>query len=167
MRARVLAVALLGLLGEWVGGCVDSEFLRGAECTNDRDCGRSLTCEQRVCGGCPPEIPLDDGRCTCPGDRVLDCRLFVAADPPCMPVCRSADELCKVAEVRNDGSTEELRRCDDTPPGERCFDVLFGPSNDCPNGQARIELPEGPAVDLVVNCPPPESDESHFDCEPP
>lgn len=159
MRARALVVALSGLLG----GCIDSGFLRGAECSDDRQCGRSLSCEHRVCGGCPPQVPLVDGRCGCPGERVLDCRPLTA--PYCMPVCRSASELCQVAEVRNGGSTE-LPACIDAAADERCFDVVLD-APECPEGQAGIRLQHaGSAVDLVVNCPPPESDESRFVCGP-
>lgn len=81
-----------------------------------------------------------------------------------MPVCPSASELCEVAEVSNDGSLLEVPSCADTP-AERCFEVVF---DECPNGEAWIRLPpEASAVELVVNCPPPESDESNFDCAPP
>jgi hypothetical protein len=159
MRARVLTVAVLGLLG----GCIDREFLRGAPCGDDRDCDRSLPCEQRVCGGCPPEVPVVEGHCACPGDRVLDCRLLDA--PHCMPVCRSAKDLCEVVEVSN-GSIQVVPSCTDTS-AERCFEVVFDTS-ECPDGVASIRLrPEESDVEIVVNCPPPESDESHFDCEPP
>jgi hypothetical protein len=160
MRAHVLAVVLLGL----VGGCIDSEFLRGAKCSDDRECGRSLSCEHGVCGGCPPEVPLVGDRCPCPGDRVLDCRPLEA--PYCMPVCRTASELCEVVEVRNDDSTVAFASCTD-PSADRCFEVLFDAPG-CPDGEARIRLqPEEDAAELIVNCPPPDSDESRFDCEPP
>lgn len=164
MGARVLAVVLLGLFA----GCTDSEFLRGTRCGSDRDCGRSLSCEHRVCGGCPPQIPLDGARCACPGDRVLDCRLLV--DPHCMPVCRSADDLCKVVEVTSDGTTREVPECSAPDDSDRpCFWVRFdGVPPECNEGEAWIELdPPNPAAELVVNCPPPESEESDFDCEPP
>lgn len=160
MGTRVLVVVLASL----VGGCIDSEFLRGAECSNDRDCGRSLPCEHRVCGGCPPEVPLVDGRCPCPGERVLDCR-HLDVSPHCMPVCPFAPELCKVAEVIDGESMQEIPACT-AGPADRCF-VIEPDGLGCREGEARIRLqPEGAPVELVVNCPPPESDESHFDCEP-
>lgn len=160
MRARVLAIALSSL----VGGCIDGEFLRGTECSDDRDCGRSLSCQHGVCGGCPAQVPLVDGRCPCPGERVLDCRYLDVA-PHCMPVCRSADELCKVAEVIDDASMQEIPSCVDDPAG-RCFELAFD-DPECRPGEAKIFLQtEDPPARLVVNCPPPESDESRFDCEP-
>lgn len=160
MRAPVLAIIVLGL----GGGCIDSEFLRGARCNDDRDCGRSLTCEHRVCGGCPPEVPLVEGACSCPGERVLDCR-HLARPPHCMPVCRSASDLCEVAELRSDGSMHDVPSCP-APMAPRCFDVVLG-SSECSDDEAWIRLqPPDPMVELVVNCPPPESDESRFECEP-
>ena len=162
MQARMLAVVLLGLCA----GCTDTEFLRGARCDDEHDCGRSLACEHRVCGGCPPQVPLDGAACACPGDRVLDCRSLVELH--CMPVCRSASELCKVAEVMSNGSIQQVPSCVEDLPGP-CFWVRFDDiPPDCAEGDAWIELdPPNPAAELVVNCPPPESEESPFDCEPP
>lgn len=161
MRARVLAIALSGL----VGGCTDSEVLRGAECREDRDCGRSLSCRHGVCGGCPSEVPLVDGRCACPGERVLDCRPLDDA-LPCMPVCRSADELCRVVALIDGAPMQELPSCRDDPT-VRCFELAYDDESECGPDEAEIRLqPEDPPARLVVNCPPPESDESRFDCEP-
>ena len=160
-------VVACGLVLGLAASCVETDFLQGTRCSSDDDCGRSLRCEARVCGGCPATAILDDGTCGCPGDRVLACQPLVAADV-CLPVCESRREECSLAEVV-DGAAVEIPACRDVDEGERCFDLL--PDDTCGADQRRLVLvPEATdAGVLIVNCPPPTSetedaDAPEFEC---
>lgn len=156
-----MAAAMAAFLA---AACLNTEFLEGARCTRDDDCGRSLSCEGGVCGGCPEDARGPDGRCACPGNRVLECGP-VTGDDPCVAVCASAIDLCGVAVRREDGTYEDLVACDDASAGEACFRVQLEAAA-CSPGEAAVVLEPAPPQppDLLVNCPPPQSEDGRFDC---
>ena len=123
----------------------------------------------------------DQGVCLCPGERIFNCQRL---DPPsCVSACSSLVELCQVMKVRLDDEVEpeELRWCEDEDEDEdegeseseseergtgSCFEITpqFG---DCSATEAFVEVPGlEDGYSLVVNCPPPASDDSAFDCPP-
>lgn len=155
--------------GVGLGACLNSRFLEGVRCGDDRDCGRSLRCEDGICGGCPDEGRLDDGTCACAGDRIWECHRVVS--PFCVPVCRAEQERCEVMAVDTDGVASDVRSCDDPESDtDWCFTLEFS-GTDCGDGEAAVMLTSLDQTDmpetLVVNCPPPRSDETRFSCDDP
>jgi hypothetical protein len=144
-------------------GCVDSRFLRGVSCSDDRDCGRSLTCENGVCGGCPDGLLAANGTCLCPGDRILECRELVS--PFCMSICATATEECEAVILHDDGTTERLPPCEADPTVTPCFTVETE-SVTCIESELEIAVIPTSASPpaLIVNCPP-AADDSRFTCE--
>jgi hypothetical protein len=144
--------------------CLDTEFLAGVRCTRDDDCGRSMSCDGGVCGGCSDDARGPDGRCDCPGNRVLECG-SVPVENACVPVCASAIELCAVAMRRDDGDHDPLEACSDAAAGEPCFRVELD-AGACEAGEAEVIVESAPpsTAVLLVNCPPPSSEDGRFDC---
>lgn len=163
MKTRYLPTACIGaLLGAF--GCVQSNFLEGVSCKNDDECGRGLECSAGFCGGCPDDALLDDGRCGCPGDRILECQRIDPVDP-CLAICNTEAELCQVAVLRDD-VYEVLAQCEEASDGEQCFRVLVDPSACSSADDARVVLepPDPVPTALIVNCPPPAMPEGTFEC---
>lgn len=162
--ARVVLRAVFGVLAGLALACIDTDFLEGVRCTRDDDCGRSLRCEGGVCGGCPDDARGPDGRCECPGNRLLEC-VAVTEDDPCVGVCASALDLCAVAVRRSDGHHEEIEPCTDLEPSEACFRIALD-TGVCEAGEAEVRLEPAPASPpvLLVNCPPPQREDGRFDC---
>lgn len=146
-----------------VASCVEGNFLEGVRCSDDRDCGRNLACSAGFCGGCPENARLDDGTCGCAGDRILECG---GLDPagPCVSICESERDVCQVVIVLAD-QRQELPACIDAEDGQRCFSVELDAAT-CNAGQERIVLEPAEPVPsaMVVNCPPPASEDSPFEC---
>lgn len=163
MRPFVLRAAFAGLGGLGLA-CMNTEFLEGIRCTRDDDCGRSFACEGGVCGGCSEDARGPDGRCECPGNRILECGV-VEGDDPCVAVCTSALELCGVAVRGPDGHHEEITPCSDPSPTATCFRIELD-AGACEPGEAEIRIEPAPPIPpvLLVNCPPPQSDDGRFDC---